>query len=438
MKKRFWLFLLTVCMVWTAMPFGAFAVDYPKNPVTLPIGGQAYAADGWYRFAPTTDGLYMLNPVDSHASFMIYQTKIAPVDLAKAEQMIADGEQQLIDGRAALQDGEANIAEGKARYEKGVAEYERRLALHELARAEYERNLALVDLPIVGEAAREIVDEFEKEEATLRVAAEEVESRKKELEWAEEMLNNGRAQLADGEARIQAAKDFLAASKAGQSSEPTLLYTMYLDENELLRKGLFFVHAGSEYLIRISTDGDPSLACRLVCKPFEDVVENEYYLNPVYWAAANRITLGTDETHFSPNAPCTRAQVVTFLWRYFGCPAVNASCPFADVPSGEYYDNAVRWAVSRGITNGTDETHFSPEEPCTRAQVVTFLWRAYGQQNASAYRMFSDVPADAYYYPAVVWTISKGIVNGTDDFHFSPDALCTRAQVVTLLYRASR
>ena len=435
MKKRSWIFFLIICMVFALLPFGVFAENFPANPVQLPIGGKAYAADGWYRFAPTSDGLYTLTPADSHARFAIYQTKMSPADFANAEQQIADGERQLNDGRLAVQEGDATFAAGKATYDEAVARYEQNLAQHELSRAEYERNLSLVDLPGIGESAREIVAAFEKEEADLEWTAAVLQAEKEELDRAEQMLKDAHRQIAEGEAQLQAAKDFLAASKAGKTGEPVMMIT---HDNEMLRQGLFWVHAGSEYLIHVETDGDPSLNCSKVSNVFVDVPTDAYYLNPVYWAAANRITFGTDETHFSPDASCTRAQVVTFLWRDAGSPKVSVSCPFADVPSDAYYSDAVRWAISNGITKGTDESHFSPEEPCTRAQVATFLWRAHGEPNVITLHTFSDVPEDAYYSHAVSWALFRGITNGTDLTHFSPDDTCTRAQVVTFLYRASR
>ena len=434
MRKRIWIFLVTICMVFSLLPSGAFAEDFPSNPVTLPIGGKAYAADGWYRFAPTSDGLYTLTPADSHARFAIYQTKMSPADFANAEQRIADGEQQLLQGRSAIEDAEAQFASGKARHDERTALYERNLAEHERSRAEYERNLALVHLPIIGETAKEFVTAFEREEADLQWVAVELEAENKQIEQAEQMLADGHRQIAEGEAQLQAAKDFLAASKAGKSGEPVMMIT---HDNELLRQGLFWVHAGSEYLIHVETDGDPSLNCSKVSNVFVDVPTDAYYLNPVYWAAANRITLGTDKTHFSPDASCTRAQVVTFLWRDAGSPKVSDSCPFTDVPADAYYYDAVRWAISLGVTKGTDETHFSPEDSCTRAQVVTFLWRANGEQNVLTLRTFSDVPADAYYSHAVNWALYYGVTNGTDSTHFSPDDICIRAQVVTFLYRSA-
>ena len=133
---------------------------------------------------------------------------------------------------------------------------------------------------------------------------------------------------------------------------------------------------------------------------------------------------------------CTRAQAVTFLWRAFGCPAPKStSSRFADVRAGDYYHDAVLWATEKGITNGTSETTFSPDAPCTRAQIVTFLWRAEGTPAARGAVRFADVPADAWYYNAVRWAVSRGVTNGTGANAFSPDAPCTRAQIVTFLYR---
>ena len=439
MKKRFWSFLLTACLVLSLLPIGVFAEDFPSNPVKLPIGGQAYAADGWYRFTPVKDGLYSFALNDPQAKLSFYHTRLGPSGIAHAEQMIADGERQLLEGRTAIETGERQYAAAKASYDDYLAKYESKRSVHEQKRSEYERSLALVNLPIVGEAAREIVTAFEEEDSDLRYMALELEEGKKQLAQAEQMLSNGRAQIAAGEAQLQEARDQIAASRAGRSFSPVLVFSE--SETELIQRGLFLVNAGSEYLVHVEGGTDPTLSCKFVCNAFEDVDPYElylYYLNPVYWAAANRITLGTDETHFSPDAPCTRAQVVTFLWRFYGCPKPNASCLFSDVTPDAYYYDAVRWAVSRGITNGTDDTHFSPNASCTRAQVVTFLWRANGEETSSTFHAFNDVSVNSYYFHAVNWALSHGITNGTDSAHFSPENTCTRAQVVTFLYRASR
>ena len=174
---------------------------------------------------------------------------------------------------------------------------------------------------------------------------------------------------------------------------------------------------------------------------FEDVTdESEYYFDPVYWAVDNGITTGTTTTTFSPNATCTRAQVVTFLWRAAGSPdPTTAQCDFTDVKSDAYFYAPVLWAVEKGITTGTSTTTFSPNDKCTRAQVVTFLHRAAGTPEPTATQCeFTDVKSGAYYYKAVLWAVEKGITAGTSKTLFSPNSKCTRAQVVTFLYRANK
>jgi len=169
---------------------------------------------------------------------------------------------------------------------------------------------------------------------------------------------------------------------------------------------------------------------------FVDVPAGAYYYDAVLWAAENGITSGVDDTHFAPNSPCTRAQIVTFLWRAPGSPAPKSSeMPFEDVAAGSYYYDAVLWAVENGITKGTSDTTFSPNADCTRAQIVTFLWRSQGSPVADAVNPFTDVAADAYYAGAVLWAVENGVTNGTSDTTFSPNANCTRAQIVTFLYR---
>ena len=169
---------------------------------------------------------------------------------------------------------------------------------------------------------------------------------------------------------------------------------------------------------------------------FIDVAAGSYCYDAVQWAVANGITNGTDATHFSPNAGCTRGQVVTFLWRAAGEPTVGGNVGFVDVAPGSYCYEAVKWAVANGITNGTDATHFSPNAACTRGQVVTFMYRAEGEPAVGGNVGFVDVAAGSYCYNAVQWAVANGITKGTDATHFSPNATCTRGQVVTFLYRA--
>jgi hypothetical protein len=165
------------------------------------------------------------------------------------------------------------------------------------------------------------------------------------------------------------------------------------------------------------------------------VPADTWYSDAVAWASAKGITNGTDATHFGPDAPCTRAQMVTFLWRAAGMPEPSGSAvQFTDVVPGSYYEKAVSWALEQGITKGVDETHFDPDAKVTRAQTVTFLYRFAGG-NAKPNDKFTDVPADAWYAAAVAWASEHSITYGTSETTFSPNEYCVRAQIVTFLYR---
>lgn len=168
---------------------------------------------------------------------------------------------------------------------------------------------------------------------------------------------------------------------------------------------------------------------------FADVDEKAYYWDAVKWAINRGITNGTSDTTFSPSQPCTRAQVVTFLWRANGSPKMTGSNPFKDVTTSAYYYDAVQWASQNGITAGTSATTFSPNQACTRAQVVTFLWRAHGQPVFNMKNPFLDVKKGQFYYDAVLWAVSNDVTKGTSQTLFSPDLTCTRGQIVTFLYR---
>lgn len=168
--------------------------------------------------------------------------------------------------------------------------------------------------------------------------------------------------------------------------------------------------------------------------PFVDVFASDYYFNAVLWAVANGVTAGTSDITFSPDVTVSRAQMVTFLWRAAGSPAAEGSNPFTDVSVSDYYYDAVLWAVTNGVTAGTSDTTFSPDAPVSRAQAVTFQWRAAGGPAVSG-ESFADIPEGAYYAPAVTWAVANGITSGTGDHQFSPDAPVSRAQAVTFLYR---
>ena len=169
---------------------------------------------------------------------------------------------------------------------------------------------------------------------------------------------------------------------------------------------------------------------------FVDVKSGDYYYDAVLWAARNGITSGTDAVHFSPEQPCTRAQIVTFLWRAAGAPEPKGTAAsLTDVASGSYYEKAVAWAIENGITTGTGDGEFSPDDTCTRAQAVTFLARALNAK-AAGKAEFSDVSADSYFADAVAWAAANGVTEGVGNGMFAPDNDCTRGQIVTFLFRA--
>ncbi len=171
--------------------------------------------------------------------------------------------------------------------------------------------------------------------------------------------------------------------------------------------------------------------------PFADVSEKDYFFEPVMWAVQNSVTSGLSANSFGPAAGCTRAQVVTFLWRAAGEPAPKSSeNPFKDVAEGQYYYDAVLWAVENGITTGLSADSFGPNANCNRGQIVTFLWRAKGEPApGSSANPFADVAESQYYYDAVLWAVEKGITTGMSANSFAPNATCTRGQIVTFLYR---
>ena len=172
---------------------------------------------------------------------------------------------------------------------------------------------------------------------------------------------------------------------------------------------------------------------------FVDVATGSYYEDAVDWAVENGITKGIDNTHFSPDGICTRAQAATFLWRAAGSPKPETrTMPFTDVPAGSYYYDAVLWAVENGITKGTSNTTFSPNMTCSRAQIVTFLWRSEKSPAAGTANLFVDVKSTVYYADAVLWAVKEDITKGTTNTTFSPDADCTRAQIVTFLWRCKK
>ena len=198
------------------------------------------------------------------------------------------------------------------------------------------------------------------------------------------------------------------------------------------------VAPGSAVITVRTADGSKTASCtvKVPASSFSDVPAGTWYSDAVSWAVGNGITNGMSNNLFKPDDPCTRGQVITFLWRTFGKPEPNlAQNPFSDISPTDYYYKAVLWGVENGITDGTGNGRFSPNINCTRAHVVTFLWRTEGKPIISGAPSFSDVPAGTWYSDAVSWAVVNGITDGTGNGRFSPNLNCTRAQTVTFLYR---
>lgn len=180
----------------------------------------------------------------------------------------------------------------------------------------------------------------------------------------------------------------------------------------------------------------------MICTPvaaeetaFTDVRKGAYYYDAVLWAVEQDITQGMGGSLFQPEGNCSRAQVVTFLWRLAGKPAAKANTTFTDVPAGKWYADAVAWAVEQDITQGMGGGLFQPDGNCSRAQIVTFLWRYAGKPAADTKTPFTDVPAGKWYADAVAWAVEEDITKGITATTFCPDDTCNRGQVVTFLYR---
>lgn len=205
------------------------------------------------------------------------------------------------------------------------------------------------------------------------------------------------------------------------------------DELKLTDKGngkYTFTMPGSKVEVKATFMEDNS-----VLNFFYDVPNDAFFYEAVKWAVKSGVTNGLSDTMFGPYASCTRAQIVTFLWRAAGSPEPKTASSFADVPASAYYAKAVAWAVENGITNGMTETTFAPNATCTRGQSVTFLYRAL-KGTASGSTNFTDVKSDTFYADAINWAVANNVTNGTSNTTFSPNADCTRAEIVTFLYRA--
>lgn len=202
-----------------------------------------------------------------------------------------------------------------------------------------------------------------------------------------------------------------------------------------LEEGALSELTGKTLTVAVNSDNYAPMTAACTVTAFEDVKSSAYYYPAVAWAVEKGITTGTSETTFSPDESCTRAQVVTFLYRAAGEPSVNSTDKFTDVKAGSYYADAVAWAVENGITTGASATTFNPKGICDRAQIVTFLHRAAGEICVASTDKFTDVKEGSYYAEAVAWAVEQNITTGVSETEFAPKKDCTRAEVVTFLYR---
>lgn len=243
--------------------------------------------------------------------------------------------------------------------------------------------------------------------------------------------------LADGtEDTVNSIESVTSAPGFDKDGKPCTVVTITMTNGDVEE---FYIYDGEDGQDgedgKDGEDGEDGQDGEIIIVPsFSDVPADSYYSDAVNWAVANGITTGTGNGEFSPDDGCSRAQIVTFLWRAMGSPEPTGSSSFNDVPADSYYGKAAQWALENGITTGVGGSSFGSNSTVTRAEVVTFLWRAAGSPTVSG-SGFADVDSSAYYSDAVAWAVANGITTGTGESTFSPDSSCTRAQIVTFLYR---
>ena len=325
------------------------------------------------------------------------------------------------DLQAVIQEAEKAAADAKAAADQAALEAEAaKNAAEEAAKSEAKDKTA-------AEAAAKAAEDAAKQAEAAKAAAEAAQKAAEEAAAAQTLTD---AEAAKAEAVKEAAKAEAAkkeAEAARKEAEKQLEAQKEQEKHEQENPD----NPHIPVIPPIVRPENPEVP------EFTDVERDDYFYDAVQWAVAQNITTGTGWNSFSPDAVCTRAQAVTFLWRAAGQPAPKQTVmPFTDVTPDAYYRDAVLWAVENDITAGTSATTFSPDAVCTRGQIVTFQWRAAGRPAAGTANPFTDVAADAFYADAVLWAVEHDITAGTSATTFSPDAVCTRAQIVTFLYRA--
>ena len=412
MKKRWLCLLFAFCVILTMSP-AAFAADR-----ALTVGENAAVSTGWYTFRPAESGQYGFYSASPVAAGIIEAYAI-PADaerLTDSQKTAVRAKLQYQLDKALVEDAREQIAEAEQQLEFGRQQVEDgRKTLEENAPA-----AGYFDL-LQHQQYEEGKKQLAQAEEALRQAEEQLAAGKAQLAQMEQALSGELASLPDANVDVSAYRAMTSPIGDTEGFNGGQEYWVYVDVDDRVID-----------LIIQSDGNEPPYVFR-----FRDIPADAYYRDPVEWAVTEGITNGTDESHFSPDMTCTRGQIVTLLWRAAGEPEPSGSNPFVDVTSDDYYAGAVQWAVKYGITKGMDETHFCPDEPCTRAQAMTFLYRALDGAAVYESNPFADVAPTDYFYDPVIWAVHFGITKGTDETHFSPDDPCSRAQIVTFLYRSA-
>ncbi len=365
-----------------------------------------------------------------------------------AKKAAEEAQRKAEEAQAAAEDAAANAELDRADAEKAQQEAQEAQQAAEAAAKAAEEALAAAD---AAEAAAAEHD------AAAAASAAEAAKRAQEVAELYEQVAAAKAEMAQYLSQLQdlvgeAEEDRKAAEAAELSAAryyALIKLVQYAEDSEVqgealetvLSAGIEAIHAAEtvEAIEAALAAAKAAIDALAAAKSFEDVPADSFYAEAVAWALANGITNGTSETTFSPDKTVTRAEAVTFLWRAAGSPEVRGENPFADVSEADFFCQAVLWAVEAGITNGVDAEHFAPYATATRAQIVTFLHRSNGVQTAAAAENpFTDVVSGDWFYAPVLWAVENGITTGVTADLFGADGLCSRAQLVTFLYRANK
>ena len=365
-----------------------------------------------------------------------------------AKKAAEEAQRKAEEAQAAAEEAAANAALDRADAEKAQQEAEEAQLAAEAAAEAAEEAMA------AAEAAEAAAAEHD---AAAAASAAEAAKRAQEVAELYKQVAETKAEMAEYLSQIrdlvgEAEEDRKAAEAAELSAAryyALIKLVQYAEDSEVqgealetvLSAGIEAIHAAEtvEAIEAALADGKAAIDALAAAQTFQDVPADAFYAEAVAWALANGITNGTSETTFSPEKTVTRAEAVTFLWRAAGSPEVLGENPFADVTEADFYYQAVLWAVEAGITNGVDAEHFAPYATATRAQIVTFLHRSNGIQTAAfAENPFTDVVSGDWFYTPVLWAVENGITTGVTADLFDADGQCSRAQLVTFLYRANK